>query len=136
MNMERFPALSEPCRVQCSKANINSKEKRTSGRREKRTLRCRWIVVHAARHMSKKGRDTLPGLCQGALRLCFATLLRKSRTVLVPIIRTMNSTHCKVLLTEKGCQAWAKGAAAEWQNGGALGAKTLEMDEVNEIDAS
>jgi hypothetical protein len=41
------------------------------------------------------------GCARGALKLCFATLLSKSRTVLVPIIRTMNSTRCEVHWTER-----------------------------------
>lgn len=52
-------------------------------------------------HVKKGKRYAARAVPGGALKLCFATLLSKSRTVLVPIIRTMNSTRCEVHWTER-----------------------------------
>lgn len=65
--------------------------------------------MHAARHTSKKGRDTLPGLCRGGLEALFCHPAQQIEDCTC----TNNSYHEQHALRgtldrEKGCQAWAK----------------------------
>jgi hypothetical protein len=135
--MERFPVLLEPC-IQQGKRQKQKKEKRTSGRREKR--RSRWIVVHAARHMSKMVRDTLPGLCQGGLEALFChpaqEIEARTNNINSYHVLVQRQTRCKVHWTGQeerlpGVGKMRDGRMAE--RGVALGAKTLKWMKSNQM---